>query len=370
MTANLLSKACRLLLHPNRMRRIREKLLIRRRGRNAALMAQEMGARAAMLRSHPKNLFLDPIPACNLKCPFCPTTTGWSNLKPDLLTPDVFKKIAARLPLRTLERVSLYNWGEPLINRHLASYIRFFGKRDIFSSIHSNLSLREFEDDFLDGLIRAGLGELCASIDGATPESYSKYRRGGDFARVIRNLKRLTAAKARVGSQTPVVFYKMLLHRHNEHEVEQARALAAECGVEFILDEHFGFVEEEREAWIAESLKEKYGSTPVTSVCMDGTMDIHTECRQMWDSLVVNSNGDVFPCCLVCRHEWKVGNLLEQSFEEVWNGERMRTLRRYAVDPNAAPPGFENHCHECANRYCTHRELLEKQRHSSASALT
>ncbi len=363
MITDLLLKACRLLGRPNRIRHIREHFRLHRvcvKQRNAGLNELEIREHAAVLRSFPRNLFLDPIPACNLKCPICPTTTGWSNLRPDLLTPDVFKRITARLPLGYFERVALYNWGEPLINRHLTSYIRFFRENGIFTGIHSNMSLREFEDEFLEDLVGSGLDELCASVDGASQESYSQYRRGGDFSRVIRNLKRLSAAKKRLGSDTPRVFYKMLLNRFNEHEVEQARALAAECGVEFLLDEHFGFPEEERDMWIAESMKQKYGDTPVTSVSMTGGGGIHTECRQMWDSFIVNANGDVFPCCLICRSEWRVGNILDQTFGEIWNGERMRTLRRYAVDPDAAPPDFENHCRECANRYCKHKEFLGK----------
>jgi len=43
--------------------------------------------------------------------------------------------------------------------------------------------------------------------------------------------------------------------------------------------------------------------------------------------LKVSPRGDVFPCC-VAADELLMGNILEQPFEEVWNGERYRRFRR------------------------------------------
>jgi radical SAM protein with 4Fe4S-binding SPASM domain len=153
----------------------------------------------------------------------------------------------------------------------------------------------------------------------------------------------------------------MLLNRFNESEVDQARALAEECGVLFVPLENFGgFPEEDREKWIATSVQEKYGSIPITMGSLAGEGEMPTECRQLWDSFFINSNGDVFPCCRICKHKWNVGNILEQSFDAIWNGGRMQALRRYVADPDAPAPEFENYCVSCEHRHCRRKSPVKR----------
>jgi hypothetical protein len=52
------------------------------------------------------------------------------------------------------------------------------------------------------GLARSGIDEVTFSIDGATAESYVKYRQRGDFAKAIRNLTALCDEKRKNGRRT------------------------------------------------------------------------------------------------------------------------------------------------------------------------
>jgi len=167
-------------------------------------------------------------------------------------------------------------------------------------------------------------------------------------------MKTMSAAKRRLGSETPTIYYKMLLNKFNESELDLARQYADECGAEFLLHEHFWVPEDLRDEWVADAFKEKYGDTPVSSVSMRRGDSIHTECRQLWDSVLVCPNGDVLPCCIVFRSSQKVGNLVEEHISEIRNNAMMQELRTYVTDPAATPPGFENHCQECDTRYCAH----------------
>lgn len=57
-------------------------------------------------------------------------------------------------------------------------------------------------------------------------------------------------------------------------------------------------------------------------------------CPMVGNYLKVNPNGDAFPCCRA-PEELKLGNVLTQSFDEVWNGTPARELRAsmYRNDP-------------------------------------
>lgn len=229
----------RFLRYPDRLQRLSNKLVHRRQEANRATMQSEIESYATRLKSRPYCLFIDPATMCNLRCPFCPTGNGTGTIEKELMTPERFRRIMSHIHLDEIETVSLYNWGEPLLNKDLVEFIRFFHEAGKITSISTNFSIKDHSPEYLEGLAASGLDELLVSVDGANQESYGRYRINGRFDRVIGNMKRLGEAKARIGASSPRIVYKLLLNRFNEHELEEARALAAECADEFRLHEHF-----------------------------------------------------------------------------------------------------------------------------------
>ena len=50
-------------------------------------------------------------------------------------------------------------------------------------------------------------------------------------------------------------------------------------------------------------------------------------CAGLWETPVVNHNGDVTTCCLDVDMENKLGNLAEESLLEIWRGPRIHSWR-------------------------------------------
>ncbi len=373
----LARRARRLLTQPGRRDKVRRKLrtfLARRRPAvraNRARLERELADKADRLESHPTTLILDPVTACNLECPFCPTGGGYGTIKKERLTPEVFERIVGHLRPELLEEVVLYNWGEPFLNRHVTDYVRVFSRLGAYTEISTNLSMKDFDQDFFERLVDSGLTELKVSVDGASQATYEKYRVGGDFERVVGNMKRLAAVKRARRRSYPHVTYRMLLNKHNQHDVERAARIAEECGADFNPDPGFWCPEEERDAWMADAAP---GGAPTVAAptvaapqspgpvpAAGGGDAIETYCRQLWDTVVVNANGDVYPCCLIYKPEHRLGNLAEQPLDEVRNAPRARTLRRFVVDPAARDPDFDNHCAGCSERHCVVKVPILKQ---------
>jgi hypothetical protein len=72
------------------------------------------------------------------------------------------------------------------------------------------------------------------SIDGATPESYARYRQRGNFDLAIRTLKTMAEEKRKAGRDIPFLNWRYILFNWNDsdEEMARARALAAEIGVD------------------------------------------------------------------------------------------------------------------------------------------
>ena len=64
-------------------------------------------------------------------------------------------------------------------------------------------------------------------------------------------------------------------------------------------------------------------------------------CSRLWNSLVIRHSGLVFPCCsLPIKEEFAIGNIHTNSFDEIINGEKVRSMRQQSLDEKL--PCYEN----------------------------
>ena len=331
-----------------------------------------VNADAANVPNLPEVAIIDVFDACTLRCPLCPTGANAFSRPPARMTLATFSAILEQLA--TTKRIYLFNWGESLLHPGIIDFIRAVTARGKFASISSNLCFQKHAGFFLE-LVRAGLGELVASIDGITQESYSAYRRGGNLELVLRNLRELVRAKESERSDIRIV-WKFLVNRHTEGELDQARTMAEELGVTFraaamglasdLLDwSPNDSLEARIREWLPSS--KEYWSEPMKNgefgICSYNVLDDQQRCHWLWDRLVISPRGDVFPCCWVTRDESAFGNVLKTSVAEVWGNERFRNARALFTSAGGGEDSLANKivCHNCSvarlsQRRCATRE--------------
>ena len=83
----------------------------------------------------------------------------------------------------------------------------------------------------INKLLQSSLDTLILSIDGITQETYSKYRRGGDFNKVMNNLKEIIRRKKLFKKKNPKIIWQFLCMRHNEHEIPGLKKLTKRLGI-------------------------------------------------------------------------------------------------------------------------------------------
>ena len=71
---------------------------------------------------------------------------------------------------------------------------------------------------------------------------------------------------------------------------------------------------------------------------------VQPRCHLPWQQMVVDSTGYVSPCC--CNQRSAIGNVNEQSIEEIWNGPGYQRLRKYMAEGNLHEAG----CGDCLAR--------------------
>ncbi len=186
------------------------------------------------LISFPYGLIVDPSNGCPLRCPGCLHNRVFQNkIHPDwppgLLNMETYKKFLDQYgPYASI--ILFFNWGEPLLNKQTPEFIAMAKSYMLRTSISSNLSV-EFD---ADAIVLSGLDHMTLSLDGITPETYGKYRHGGNLDLIVYNIQRLVSAKIKHRVSTPILSWQFLLFEHNKHEVDAAREMALRLGLDEI----------------------------------------------------------------------------------------------------------------------------------------
>jgi radical SAM protein with 4Fe4S-binding SPASM domain len=341
-----------------------------------ALLEQHVGIEDPI--SYPIGLVLDPSSACDLRCPFCIHCSSPPLRSSAIMQMELFEKIVDELG-RYLFEVWLFNWGEPLLNRHLSEMVRSLkGHGDCQIRISSNLSL-DISDDTIDELVKSGLDALTVSIDGITQESYEKYRVKGDLGLALSNMERFAKAKQRLGKSTPLIDWQFLVFSHNENELKMARECAERMGVYFraaapsvdmkncpdwvsSLDEYVKEIYKKKKK--AEDPESKQTAKEGIQERMELLSNRYYKgCDWHYLFGVINANGSVSPCCAIKHEALDFGRLDARTFKEIWTNEAFRSVRRYLK--NGSYDGKEKNV--CTN--CYDRNMMDYAQYIVRSAL-
>ncbi len=303
----------------------------------------------------PTFISIDPTNICNLKCPLCFFGQKTANYKKGVMSFNTFKTVVDKIP--TLESIALFSFGESFLNPEIFDMIKYASQKDIMTSIHSNFSFKK-DDEFFTNIVQSGLCSLVLSIDGASQDTYSVYRQGGDFDLLISNIRMLNSVKEQLKSETPVIIWKLMVNKYNEHEVETAKKMAEDLGILFMTDEitlcdlipdaDFGeTLEKRKNDWLPKNdkyIKSIYRgeySYPINQ---------NSICNQLFENLIVNWDGKVFPCCWLTDENNAFGDLSKESFEDVWHGEKYQYARSMFIPRDGAPRNINNTiCAACKN---------------------
>ena len=302
---------------------------------NLARANGEHAALAERLEALPVKVTLQTNDSCNLDCPHCqiPRAEKKPRMEADLL------ELVVQQLFPTLVELHPTNLGEPLTWPHFQRLCEAMARYGVLLDLTTNGTLLTEERV---SWIRPVARDVKVSFDGATAETFERFRRGASFAEVTGNVRRmarlLEGAPAR-----PVVALQMTLMRSNFREVPALVRLAAELGAGRVKAYHlFSYSEEldaeslmfEPDAWrrvLGEAIDEA-ARLHVDLQCAEPAGrpgEIHlgsTSCHLPWHETWIDLDGAVLPCH---SHGGDVaGNLLEAPFREIWNGPLYRRIRR------------------------------------------
>jgi hypothetical protein len=184
----------------------------------------------------PSRLYIECTAACNISCSqaCCAPETGITRTRQaGMLDYDLFTRVVDEAG-PSLVRLDFFNYGEAFLHKRALDMVEYIKSRYPHVYLYTSTNGLALTEDGARRLARSGIDEVTFSIDGATPESYAKYRQRGDFAKAIRNLAALIDEKRKNGLDVPFVNWRYILFVHNDSDEEMAlaRKTAADLGVD------------------------------------------------------------------------------------------------------------------------------------------
>jgi MoaA/NifB/PqqE/SkfB family radical SAM enzyme len=336
---------------------------------NRQLNAREIAERKVVLSSRVTSLVVTLTTRCNIRCVMCEEhSIPWD------------------MPRRTLDEIMrlfpylehiLWQGGEILATDDFVNELLPEANRhpQLHQAIITNalaITPQSAEKLVSDNI------ELTISIDGATKESYESIRRGGSFERLLGNIRMINELRRRRQAKNMTMRMHAVILRSNYRTIDRFVDFAHEQGFDALhLMPVWGnfengeniFHQQDRESLrflhearprVEERARELSlallnslplpaddtagrpagtpaddGPEPAIRIEKDGQSQGAAEpflCHMPWKRMVINPAGYVCPACH-CRA--MIGNVLENSLEELWNGEQMVRYRERIVNGTA-----------------------------------
>jgi radical SAM protein with 4Fe4S-binding SPASM domain len=291
-------------------------------------------------RRFPARIQIEATSKCNLCCPSCSHSREKGAGRH--LTQEGLRRVLDRLPWSP-RRVVLSGIGEPLTNPEFFSLVDILAERGIKCEFYTNGTLLTPQAQQAI-LSRRNIDTVAISCDGAEKATFESLRLGADFESWKQLAREFLAEAKQQRPGTLSIWMNVVVSRENLSEMEDIVRLAAELGFEGASLMH-PIPVDERAAALCPSLAEPSierqedvsalgRSLGLKLLCSFRRAKTPPEalprCTQPWEYVFIRTNGDVAPCCALFGSEKGavMGNILEQEFVDIWQGERFRAFRR------------------------------------------
>lgn len=272
----------------------------------------------------PISISFEPTTSCNLRCPECPSGLRSFTRPTGMLAEDLFKQTIDELK-HSLTYLLFYFQGEPFLHPKFLELVSYASKRGIYTATSTNAHY--LNNNIAKRTVESGLDRLIISIDGTTQEVYQSYRIGGKLEKVLKGTENIVSWKKQLNSKTPHIIFQFLVVKPNEHQIHEVHQLAKSLGVDEVGLKTAQIYDYENGSPLIPT-REKYSRykiKPDGSYVIKNALTNH--CWKMWHSSVITWDGKVVPCCFDKDAQHQMGDLNNQSFEELWSSKPYHRFR-------------------------------------------
>ena len=287
---------------------------------------------------YPIYMEVSPTGMCNHRCSFC--GLDFMNYQKRFLDTEIFKERLSELGGLGLKSIMYSGEGEPFLHKEISDIILHTKKSGIDVAITTN---GVFMNEGISEMILGSVEWIKVSFNGGTKETYSSihHAKSADFDKVISNLSK--AVKIKMDNAYKCVLgMQLLLLPENQDEVLTLAGIARDIGIDYLVikpySQHpqsktgqYKEVKYKNFTYLAEEL-EKVSTEKFNVVFRANTMGKWDEKDRRYSRCLglpfwsyIDAGGSVWGCSVYLEDKrFYYGNIYENSFQEIWEGEKRR----------------------------------------------
>ncbi|NUO09107.1 MAG: radical SAM protein [Candidatus Brocadia sp.] len=287
---------------------------------------------------YPIYMEISPSGTCNHRCTFC--ALDFMGYQKRCLDAAVLMERLSEMGHLGLKSVMYGGEGEPLVHEQISEIIHHTKKSGIDVALTTNAALL---DESLSEKILPDLEWMKVSIGAASRETYAKIHRTkpSDFDTVITNLRHAAKIK-RENNYTCTLGMQILLLPENKHEVVLLAEIAKDIGMDYLVVKPYSQHPMSKTHKYKDIKYSEYmnlsdelsaiGTKEFSVIFRANTMRKWDEVRKNYNRCLslpfwsyVDAGGNVWGCSVYLGDEkFCYGNIYENSFKEIWEGEKRR----------------------------------------------
>lgn len=279
----------------------------------------------------PESLSIEPTNLCNLKCPECPSGNN-KMLRSRLFLSEADFKSTIDQTYKHLVYLQLYFQGEPFMHPKLNTFIKYATQKNIFTSTSTNghfLTTKTCNE-----IVESGLHQIIVSIDGASQETYERYRVGGSLDKVIEGIKNLNQAKKYRKTLLPHIVVQFVVFSSNEHELDAIKGICKDLKISDLrvksaqIDNYAN----------GNALMPKNNHYNRYVKGNDGIYRLkrknNFKCFRVWNGAVISSNNELLPCCFDKDANYPFNSSANYVVNTAWKNEKAKAFRKKVWQDN------------------------------------
>ncbi|MFA5358748.1 MAG: radical SAM/SPASM domain-containing protein [Patescibacteria group bacterium] len=257
----------------------------------------------------PFRVMIENTNACNSNCVFCPHPA--MKRKIGNMSMELFQKIVDQCVSLGIDYVTIYGFGEPLLDPEFVAKVKYAKSRGI-KRVTTNTNGALLTEERSRALVEAGIDEIYISFDAATAETFRKIRPALNFDKIEKNIFDLARIRKEMGSKKPEIVLSFVETGDNKQEVKKYikkwQKTVDHISISFIHNwtgDLFDKLKIKQRDWLRDP------------------------CRLIWTDMVISWDGTVPLCCNDYENKIILGDINKQTVAEVWGGEKLRQFRYY-----------------------------------------
>ena len=271
--------------------------------------------------------------ACNLDCQMC--NTKMQERPYSLMKPEVFERIILQLKATGIRTAGLHTVGETFVYRDLETLFEIAQHHDFTLWISTNGHFPERIEEIHRKFPKM-VNDIRISVDGAKKETFERIRVGGSFDKVIESFEVIHRINAGKKNFKIGVTLDSILNMDTVYEIP----LYFERFGKYVDPENINF-------WVVTGLSPD-NSYFLKTFPFPNLIRSEVPCHMPFTSQYFTYDGKATMCCRDYNGEITVGNIMESSLQEIWDGESAEKVRDQHRNPETLSI---NACQQCYGPY-------------------